>query len=313
MVAELLRAARGGQHEKVISFGEQVLGALDCAADPSTYWLAQEAMCSAAHAVDDYVLMERVASGMMSTAASLHRPDRRIQALLCLSTARRCQGDEESALSFARKALDGADGLAADSPLRVQLYQVLLAAVVEAGRPEDAWKFHIELAESLRLIPDEQEQGKACWTLGNLAFLVGEAELGVQYHQRAATLLRPSEDMLLWARFNRASTEMRLQAGVLGPETHDCLKRAEVAFALLEAGDLDRVGLCLTRSRWAAMNTDPGQALALLEDFVKTYHGAAEHLVPLLQWWAELLDSTDQPALAAEKRHAAEHASREGA
>lgn len=313
MVAELLRAARGGHHERVISFGEQVLESLDSAADPSTYWLVQEAVCAAAHALDDYSFMERVATGMVNTAASLRRPDLRIGALLRVSTARRCQGDQESALAFARSALQDADALPKDSPLRAQLYQVLLAALVESGDPEEAWKFHRELAESLHLIPDEQEQGKVYWTLGNLAFLVGEAELGVQYHQQAATLLSPTENMLLWARFNRASTELRLQAGVLGPATHDCLKRAEVAFGLIEIGDLDRVGLCQTRSRWVAMNGDAGQALALLEDFDRNYRGAPEHLVPLLEWWAELLEANDQPELASRKREAAEATSREGA
>ena len=311
-VAEVLRAARDGEHEKVTLQGPQVLAQLDPKTEASTYWLVQEALCSAAHAVDDYELMCRVADQMKQTAGQLNRTDLTIKALLAQSTARRCVGDDANALSLARQAQCLVRELDDESPVRVQLYQVLLAALVEAGHPDEAWQLHQHLAGSLHLVADGQEQGKAYWTLGNLAFMVCEPDLGVHYHQRAAELLVPAQDMVLWARFNRATAELRLQAGILNEQVQDCLQRAELAFGLIEAGDLDHAGLCLTRSRAAAVQRDPARAMAILEDFTSRYSGAPEHLVPLLSWWAQLLEQAGEPNAAQHKRHQAQQAGKDG-
>lgn len=302
LVSKLLNKVRLKDHDAVIILGKTMFSQISPNTDPSTVWLIQEAVCSAAHETDNYELMNTFAEELLRTANLMDRPDLRIMALCKSSTAKRCIGDGGSALDLAEEARVQAANFPDNSPLRVQALQVLLAALVETGQLHEAWKLHNLLDSSLYLIADLHEQGKAYWTLGNLAFLVSESILGMRYHDRAAKLLSPTKDMLLWARFNRASTELRLQAGLFEPATTDCLNRAEIAFGLVQPGDLDQVGLCMTKSRFTALGGDPIRALKMLEEFNAEYSGSPEHLIPLYQWWSELLASTDQSELADEKQ-----------
>lgn len=302
-VSRLLHTVQAEDYEAACTLGRQLLPQLSPETDPETAWLVQDAICSAAHQADDYEFMDSVAAQLLHCAALLDRPDLQVAALCKASTAKRCLGQLEPALALARQARESSIDFPVDSPLRVQIYQVLIAALVESGNFQDAWALHSLLDDCLHLIADPHEQGKAYWTLGNLAFLVDQPQLGLHYHDRAAALLSPAKDMLLWARFNRASTELRLQASLVDQATRDCLRRAETAFELIDAGDLDRMGLCLTQSRLAALSGNPEAGLTLLEDFAADYAGSGEHLVPLYRWWAELLTSLGREALAAQKLH----------
>lgn len=302
LVSKLLSNVRLKDHDAVITLGKTMLSQMSPNTDPSTIWLVQEAICSAAHETDNYELMNTIAEELLHTANLMDRPDLHIMALCKSSTAKRCLGDGSAALDIAEEARAQAANFPDSFPLRVQVLQVLLAALVEAGQLDEAWKLHNLLDSSLYLIADLHEQGKAYWTLGNLAFLVSEPILGMRYHDRAATLLSPTKDMLLWARFNRASTELRLQAGLFEPSTSDCLSRAEIAFGLVQPGDLDQVGLCMTKSRFVVLGGDPIRGLKMLEEFSADYSGSPEHLIPLYQWWSELLSLTDQSELADEKQ-----------
>ncbi len=300
-VSRLLHTVQAEDYEAACALGRELLPRLSVETDPGTAWLVQDAVCSAAHQADDYEFMNSVATQLLHSAALLARPDLQVVALCKASTAQRCLGQLEPALALAHQAREESINFPVDSPLRVKVYQVLIAALVESGNFQDAWALHSLLDNCLHLIADTHEQGKAYWTLGNLAFLVDQLPLGLHYHDRAAVLLSPAKDMLLWARFNRASTELRLQAGLLDSATRDCLRRAETAFELIDAGDLDRMGLRLTQSRLAALSGEPEAGLKLLEDFTADYAGSGEHLVPLYQWWAELLTSLGREALAAKK------------
>ncbi|UYQ77355.1 hypothetical protein OF385_15270 [Glutamicibacter sp. JL.03c] len=302
LVSKLLSNVRLKDHDAVIILGKSMLSQMSPNTDPSTVWLVQEAICTAAHETDNYELMNTLAEELLHTAHLMDRPDLHIMALCKSSTAKRCLGDGGAALDLAEDARVQAANFPDSSPLRVQVLQVLLAALVETGQLHEAWKLHNLLDSSLHLIADLHEQGKAYWTLGNLAFLVSESILGMRYHDRAATLLSPTKDMLLWARFNRASAELRLQAGLLEPATSDCLSRAEIAFGLVQPGELDRVGLCMTKSRFVALGGDPILGLKMLEEFSADYSGSSEHLIPLYRCRSELLALTDQPELADEKQ-----------
>lgn len=306
-VSRLLQKVHAEDYEAVLKLGTQLLTQLSPTVDPGTAWLVQEALCSAAHEADDYEFMDALATELTHTANLLQRADLHVEALCKSSTAKRCLGQTQAALEMASKARKQSTNFPAESPLRVQVYQVLIAALVESGDFGQAWQLHGQLDECLHLVIDSHEQGKAYWTLGNLAFMVNQPQLGLYYHDRAATLLSPAKDMLLWARFNRASTEMRLQAGIADSATHDCLQRAETAFELIEAGDLDRMGLRMTQSRLAALDGDSERATVLLEDFTAHYSGSGEHLVPLYQWWADLAASTGRQSVARDKQQYVAH------
>ncbi|MFP3570739.1 hypothetical protein, partial [Paraburkholderia sp. SIMBA_030] len=77
---------------------------------------------------------------------------------------------------------------------------------------EDAWRECLVLETLLTDEVDEDTAGKGYWVIGNVAFLTDHVSEGVRYHDQAAEWLSPSKDVDLWARFNRASAEMRLQA-----------------------------------------------------------------------------------------------------
>ena len=50
-----------------------------------------------------------------------------------------------------------------------------------------------------------QLAGEVAWVIGNVAFMRHDYAEGVKYHERAARLLSPPNDIDLWARFNKAS------------------------------------------------------------------------------------------------------------
>ncbi|WP_431711817.1 hypothetical protein [Glutamicibacter uratoxydans] len=312
IIGEVLAAASDGDYPRVLEFAPLVLDQADQHPDVKDLWLVLDAWGTAAHAVDDYALMKRVAELMIDIARQAQSTEYEILALLERSTAERCAFEHQASLNTAQLALRLARELPQDSPDWVRIYQVIMAALVEIGDLDQAWSFHTDLASSLRLVAASQEQAKGYWTLGNLAFMVGKPAQGVQYHQQAASLMTPANDMLMWARFNRASAEFRLQADITDEATLDCLKRAKLAFMLIEPGDLDAVGLALTESRMLSAQRQDDQALERLERFTAQYSGEPVHLVPLLQWWAELLESRQDWSGAEDKRAQATRISTKG-
>lgn len=311
-IGDLLAAASDADYQHVLHLAPLVMEQSANYPDLRDLWLVLDAWCSAAHAVDDYALMDQIAGQMLRIARQADSTEYRIMALLVRSTAQRCTGEGKPALEAAFEALELSDQLPQGSPVFVRLYQVLMAALVESGDLAKAWTYHSHLADALPFVAQEQEQGKGYWTLGNLAFTVGETEQAVEYHQQAADKLTPAQDLLIWARFNRASAELRLQASLNDQATHDFIKRAQLAFTLVEAGDLDLVGLTVTQSRFLAAQHRPEQALEKLRQFTDEYGGERSYLVPLLRWWAELLERVNDPAGAQQKRVQATHLESEG-
>lgn len=218
------------------------------------------------------------------------------------ATAQRCQGRTGPALSAAQRALDLLQPIPEHAATRAKAYQTLIAALVQAGRSDEAWSHHQELASLLDLELDDQTAGKGFWTLGNLAFFVTESDMGLDYHARASRLLSPANDIQLWARFNRASADLQLQAGIAVDQTRDCIDRALMAHEVTEPTEMDRIGLAETRARWglavgqlSAADSVLAEATAILED------SDAAYLVPAYRLWAEILDAL-RPTDAADKR-----------
>lgn len=158
--------------------------------------------------------------------------------------------------------------LAAGDPdlLYVQILaqRALIAALAESRMLEDAWRECLEL-ENLLTDVDEDTAGKGYWVIGNVAFLADRVSDGGLYHDLAAERLSPSKDVDLWARFNRASAEMRLQAKLSDAATLRCIERAELATDIVGGSERDHLEMSLVRARWNYLNQDMPAALAILE------------------------------------------------
>lgn len=158
--------------------------------------------------------------------------------------------------------------LAAGDPdlLHVQILaqRALIAALAESRLLEDAWRECLQL-ETLLADVDEDTAGKGYWVIGNVAFLADRVADGGMYHDLAAERLSPSKDVDLWARFNRASAEMRLQAKLLDSATLRCIERAEMATDIVGGSERDHLEMSLVRARWNYLNQDMQEALAILE------------------------------------------------
>lgn len=179
------------------------------------------------------------------------------------------QGDLAAAAEEARRAVAMAAS-AADSPdLRITAQHALIAALAESDQIDDAWNECLRLAELITPEVNSQTAGKAYWVIGNVAYLRRDAAVGTDYHRRAASNLSPSNDLDLWARFNRASAALRLAGGVVEPETLECIERAELAASIVGGSERDKIELSLTRAHWLFLT--------------KQFDAAAERLRPICE------------------------------
>ena len=148
--------------------------------------------------------------------------------------------------------------------LHIQAQQALIAALAESGRHEDAWQQCLDLESLLTDHVDEDTAGKAYWVIGNVAFLSNRVNEGGHYHDLAAGKLSPSQDVDLWARFNRASAEMRLQAKLGDAATLRCIERAELATEVVGGSERDILEMSLVRAHWYYLTGDMETAISLL-------------------------------------------------
>ncbi len=160
------------------------------------------------------------------------------------------RGDLETALEEARRAVASAAEAAGSPDLRVRAHHTLIAALAESDRIDDAWEECLVLADFVTPEVTSQTAGEAYWAIGNVAYLRRDSAVGTDYHRRAAASLSPSNDLDLWAHFNKASAALRLAGGVVEPETLECIERAELAVSIVGGSDRDKLELSLTRAHW---------------------------------------------------------------
>lgn len=209
-------------------------------------------------------------------------------------------GQLPEALALARAAVDTPNALehGADSKLDAQL--VLIAVLAESGDLGNAWR---EAEAVAGIIGDDvglEEAGKAYWAIGNVAFLIGKNREATHYHGLAASCLSPSNDVNLWALFNKASAFMRLTANMVEPETLQCIERAEMALSITGGTTQDELDVALIRAYWCYLTGEVPAARqrmsAILED--------ASSMAPHSEGEARFLYAR----IAAEEGHKAEAA-----
>ncbi|WP_043446722.1 hypothetical protein [Arthrobacter sp. L77] len=195
-----------------------------------------------------------------------------------LSLALQGCGDLTAAVTAAQQAVDDASGEVDDVGVLVGARNALIAALADSDQLDSAWQECQALDALLRSEPLSQTTGVGYWAIGNVAFLLKHIPQGVEYHGRAAKALSPTNDLDLWARFNRASASLRLTAGVIEPETLECIERAELASSIVGGSERDCLELSLTRAQWLVLTGQVEASVTLLRSIVEKKRLLATHM-----------------------------------
>ncbi|MCU1634732.1 MAG: hypothetical protein JWM61_3384 [Micrococcaceae bacterium] len=210
-------------------------------------------------------------------------------------------GDLARAVVAARAAVQFAEVEPGQKSIRMEARNALIAALADSDQLEGAWQESLILAEMLSTEPTTQSTGLGYWAIGNVAFLLKHITEGVSYHQLAAKSLSPTNDLDLWARFNRGSAQFRLAAGVVEPETLECIERAELASSIVGGTERDRLELKLTRAQWLVLTGQFEAAIKQLTEIIDNKRLLASHVAAqahFLQGQALAASTSNADALA---------------
>lgn len=222
------------------------------------------------------------------------------------------QGQMAEALSVAREAaasvLSDEDGAFS----RSQVQFALIAALAESGDLADAWLECQVLDEMVFDDTDLKTAGKAYWAIGNVAFLMDKSEEGARYHDRAAECLSPSNDVSLWALFNKASAYVRLTAGLTEPSTLECIERAELAISVTGGTKTDELEVVMARIHWMILTGQEEDAGRKLEEMRVQENGLPSEIAAEMDYLLGLsLYRLNRPCEALEVAKRAQSAYRE--
>jgi hypothetical protein len=194
---------------------------------------------------------------------------------ILLAKARQGAGLLEQAAESARAAADLTAG-EPDVEINMKARQALIATLADGGHLEEAWAESKGLAAVISDEVDEQLAGKAYWVIGNVAFLSDRVQDGLRYHELAAATFSPTQNLDVWAKFNKASAAMRLAANVADADTLRCIERAELATDVIGGSENDLLLLRRNRAHWSYLAGDAATAVQLLEEI----RGAAGTVSP---------------------------------
>ncbi|TYC99562.1 hypothetical protein FQ377_06320 [Arthrobacter echini] len=187
------------------------------------------------------------------------------------------RGDLDLAIEAAKSAVQDSTAEPNEPSIRIEAQNALIAALAESGRLEAAWQQSRSLAELLSSNPESPYAGQSYWAIGNVAFLLQRTDDGIDYHRWAAKTLSPTNDLDLWARFNHGSAQVRLAAGVVEPETLECIERAELASSIVGGTERDHEELKLTRAHWLVLTGQFEASADLLRSVVANKDLVASH------------------------------------
>ena len=218
------------------------------------------------------------------------------------SAGLRSLGQLPEALEIAREATLDFPETGYGSKGKLEAQQVLLAVLAESGHLEDAWKEAQNLADLIDQNTALDRAGKAYWSIGNVAFLLGRTREATQYHDQAASCFSPSSDLNLWAVFNKASAFMRLNANLVEPSTLQCIERAEMAISISGGTPQDELDISVIRAHWHYVTGDFQSAAKEMSEVMLKAHVMA----PLSQGdarvlYAQIFDAIGESASAREQ------------
>lgn len=170
-----------------------------------------------------------------------------------------------TAVEHAREAVRLGARLPAGATVYIGALRALIAALAESGRLEEAWDHCLTLGPLVDEETMRQLSGEAEWVIGNVAFMRGDHQAGIDHHERARELLSPAADIELWARFNKATAAVRLTAGIFGPETLAAVERAELALSIVGGPRREHLEVALIRARWLSLTGQTAEAAERLK------------------------------------------------
>ncbi|MET4059072.1 tetratricopeptide (TPR) repeat protein [Arthrobacter sp. UYP6] len=173
------------------------------------------------------------------------------------------------ALSVAQEAaaIDVQEGSPEQS--HFDTHHALVASLAECGDLPGAWVAAKAMEGLITPHTPAKIAGLAHWAIGNVAFLMDERGLGVKHHDLASEMLSPSNDVNLWALFNKGSAHVRLDAGLLEPSTLVCIERAELAISVTGGSPIDELEIALARAHWLLLTGEPQESVDRLSHILE--------------------------------------------
>ena len=208
--------------------------------------------------IDDFVVTARA---LIDHELAQRDPVLAAKAKALQSAGLRSIGQLPEALEIAREAALDFPETGYGSKGKLEAQQVLVAVLAESGSLEDAWHEAELLANMIDSGTSSDKAGKAYWSIGNVAFMLGRNPEATHYHDLAASCFSPSKDLSLWALFNKASAFMRLSASLVAPETLQCIERAEMAISISGGTPQDALDIAVIRAHWDYLTGDVNRAL----------------------------------------------------
>lgn len=191
-----------------------------------------------------------------------------VRAKVLYSRALEALGYIDEALTLAQEAaaIEVPPGL--DAVDELGMLHGLVAALAESGREAEAWKYAQDMARLAAEQSDQEVAGKAYWAVGIVAFFIDDTEKGIYYHRLAAENLAPGNDVNTWALFNKGSALARLSAGVVEPETLECIERAELAMSVTGVSPLQELEISIARAHWLLLTGEAEESVMKLQQIL---------------------------------------------
>ncbi|MCU1516636.1 MAG: transcriptional regulator, family [Pseudarthrobacter sp.] len=187
------------------------------------------------------------------------------------------QGQLSVAVDHAMEAVKLCAKLPKGSTLIIGAHRALIGALAESGRLDEAWQFCQDMNDQVDEHSMSQLAGEVAWVIGNVAFMRHDYPEGIKYHERAAKMLSPANDIELWARFNKASAAVRLSSGIVEPETLSSIERAELALSIVGGNKTDQLEVAFIRARWLYLTGDIVAAINKLQEIHAESDALAKH------------------------------------
>ncbi|QDY90132.1 helix-turn-helix transcriptional regulator [Arthrobacter sp. UKPF54-2] len=200
-----------------------------------------------------------------------------VRARQMLAAAAQGQGQLTTAVEQAEEAVRLCSQLPKGSTLIIGALRALIGALAESGRLDEAWKYCQDMNEQMDEQSMSQLAGEVAWVVGNVAFMRHDYPEGIKYHEKAAKLLSPANDIDLWARFNKASAAVRLSSGIVEPETLSAIERAELALSIVGGNKTDHLEVAFIRARWLYLTGDIVGAVQKLREIHAERDVLAKH------------------------------------
>ena len=251
------------EYQQALRLAQQI-SVQSIAENPATWWQMTLFQAECYRELGDLTSCVETAMSLRRHPLTVGSSELECRVLNLLSDVSQVAGALDKAVEYGLESVSVCESMEVNTDLRIGAFLALIAALAESDETDAAWEYCVPLERLVETEIDSQTAGKAYWVIGNVAFLRSEAGQGVKYHQLAAKMLSPSNNLALWAWFNRSSAAARLAAGVTDADTLDCIERAELASSIVGAKRLDRVLDEINRAHWHLLAGESRQAVDLL-------------------------------------------------